>query len=132
MSAAMRLPSRIGTIIFRSMMATDSNSFSSAVRWATSSGLGGAERCARPIGTNAQRNANARISRIFMTEECTAGNQSSDKRLEFNALERLPEPIESNSLYAAANYRTSVESAYTLIKIHPPLRKREAAYGQKD
>ena len=36
MSVAMRLPSRIGTITLRSMMATDSSSFSIALRFVIS------------------------------------------------------------------------------------------------
>src|SRR5215471_10002400 len=78
MSAAMRLPSRMGTITLRSMMATDSNSVSSAVRCATNSGLGVLGRCACPDKTVAKAIANARVTPIFMTEECTARSQLRD------------------------------------------------------
>ena len=51
MSAAMRLPSRIGTITLRSMMATSSSSFSVALRAAIASGVG-PPRCCATEATN--------------------------------------------------------------------------------
>src|SRR5579864_708951 len=71
MSAAMRLPSRMGTITLRSMMATDSSSDSVAVRLATSSGstvLLGWDQ----TGITEKNRTMRRPRAVFMGRKCTA------------------------------------------------------------
>src|ERR1700724_2901025 len=62
MSAAMRLPSRMGTMTLRSMTASDSSSFSVALRAASCCGVGAPPGCAWIPGTMARTARNRRVA----------------------------------------------------------------------
>src|SRR5262245_57276009 len=71
-SAAMRFPSRIGTISLRSMMAMDSSCFSVACLLFTNSGSGGVLCCAERVGKvtrmiarTLNTHSNCDLNRIF-------------------------------------------------------------------
>src|SRR5690242_4512729 len=80
MSVAIRLPSRIGTITLRSMMARDSSSFSRALRCEANSESAAPPRCAQAEGSDANQTRNAKLKKSFMSKECTTRREKLAQR----------------------------------------------------